>query len=138
MTGDVDAVEDIRQSTFMALYRKLESVVASGNVGGWLIKAAEKEIKHYQRKWSRKLQYEVGLDECKEVAVPPKETREAFLNLLPDWVDNRDRKILLWYYYDGYSLAEIAPKVGLTHKGLRVHVSRLFVKLRNSGIDWHF
>lgn len=137
MTGDVTAAEDIRQRTFEIFFKKMEEALEDGNVGGWLLTVAEQEVKHYRRKWARKFRFEVELEECAEVAAPPQETKESFLDCLPDWVDERDRKILGWYYYDGYSLSEIAPKVGLTYNGLRVHMSRLFVKLRECGIDWY-
>lgn len=137
MTGDTDAADDIRQDTFETFLSKMDEAHKADSIGGWLLGVMELEVLHYQRKWARRLQREVELEACEDVPAPPYETREDFLHCLPDWVDERDRKILLWYYYDGYSLGDIAPWVGLTYKSLRVHMSRLFVKLRESGTDWY-
>ncbi len=134
MTGDNDAAEDIRQSTFLVLHKKLEKAIRSGNVGSWLLTVVKQNVQHYKRTWARKFQYEVGLEQCAEIAARPSETKEDFLACLPDWVTKRDQDILVWYYYENLSLQEIAPKVHLTYGGMRVHMTRLMAKLRKSGV----
>ncbi len=134
LTGDVDAAEDIRQKTFLTLHTKLKKVLKHPKPDGWLVKTAFHYIKHYKRERAYRLMHETSLELAERMAAPqPVNEVEEFLDDLPDWVGETDKKMLLGYYCYGYTLREISGMIGLTYGSTRIHMSRLIQKLRERG-----
>ncbi len=134
LTGDADASDDIVQKTFLTLHTKIVEVLNHSNPKGWLFQTAHYYILHYQREQAHKGKYEVPLELAEQIAAPTQVNELGeFLDSLPDWVDDMDRKLLVLYYYYGYTLLEIAEKVGLAYGALRSRMARLLKKLAEYG-----
>lgn len=135
LTGNQDAAEDIRQETFLALHAKLGRLLNHPDLEGWLYKAAYHFVQHYWRENKNKAQREEPFDEIAEqIPAPPSSGSEKeFIDLLPIWVNSTDAKLLVLYYYYGYSLRDIAERTGISYAGVRDRLARLRQKLREYG-----
>lgn len=134
LTGDADEAEDIVQKTFLTLYTKIKMVLDHPNPKGWLFQTAHYYILHYRREQARKAQREVPIEVAEQIAAPPQgNDLGEFLDSLPEWVSEMDRKMLALYYYYGYSLHEVSEKLGITYGAIRGRMARLLKKLAEYG-----
>lgn len=133
LTGDADAAEDITQKTLLTLHTKLVTVLDHPNPKGWIMQTVHFYVMHHKREQARRAQHEVPIELAEQVAAPQQgNDLESFADSLPEWVCDIDREILTLYYYYGYTLREIAGRVGLTYGGVRNRLSRLLQKLSGS------
>lgn len=135
-TGSREAAEDIRQKTFLTLHTKLEQVLDHPKPKGWLFQTMYHFIQSYWREQAYRAEHEVVFEDTEQVPARQSvdELRE-FLDSLPPWLSDTERKMLTLYYYYGYSLREISTKLGVTYTAIRARMSRLHAKLRKQGWD---
>lgn len=134
LTGDVDAAEDIRQKTFLTLHTKLRKVLNHPTPDGWLTQTVHYYAKHYKRERTYNLNHEVPIEVAEQVEAPqPIDELQEFVDSLPVWVKDIERKMLVLYYYYCYSLREIADTLGLTYGATRARMARLHTKLSEQG-----
>lgn len=135
LTGDEEAAKDIRQKTFLTLHIKMKKVLRHPSPKGWLFKTVHYFAKHYEREQRYTENHEVPIEVAEQIESPlPKDELEEFLESLPDWVDEKQKKMLLLYHFYGYSLREISGMLGLTYGAVRAQMARLHAKLREHGL----
>lgn len=133
-TGDREAAEDIRQKTFLTLHTKLDQVLDHPKPEGWLIQTMRYFVLSYWREEAYRMEHEVVIEV--EEQIPARQTVDEigeFLDSLPSWVNDTERKMLTLYYCGGYPLREISAKLGVTYPAVRARMSRLHAKLRERG-----
>lgn len=131
--GDHPATEDIIQEVFIALLFHFDEFDpghpdSAKRVKAWLFNVADNKVLHYWRKNQRVLDMEVSLelvpDLMDELAVP-----DGAKPSLPNWLSPEDKQ-LLFLKCSGYSLQEIAPRLGITYGACRMRSIRLTDKLK--------
>lgn len=134
LTGDEEAAKDIRQKTFLTLHIKLKKVLSHPSPEGWLLKTVHYFAKHYEREQRYIGNHEVPIEVAEQIESPqPIDELEEFLESLPDWVKEKQKKLLVLYHFYGYSLREISGMLGLTYGAVRAQMARLHAKLREHG-----
>lgn len=135
-TGDEEAAEDIRAKTFLTLHKKFTTVLNHPSPVGWLKQTALYFAKHYQREMAQKLSREAPFELAEQVAASQSGRElEDFLDILPKWLKDIDREMLVLYFYYGYTLREIGYKLNLTHGAARNRMARLLQRLREEGFS---
>lgn len=119
-TGNRYDAEDVMQETFLTLLRKgPDRFDGEDHARAWLLRvAAQRAADHFRRVGRRK---ETVLEEAGDTAAPAEdrgETLEAVLALPAEL-----RLPVHLYYYEGYSVAEIAGLLGKSQGAVK---SRLF------------
>lgn len=121
-------IEDVAQDTFVAAWRKLGTYKAKAPFEHWLTRVCLNCC--YERLRKRKpaeQPFQLGLDPA--VPAPAPEARlevERLLQTLPP----QDRFILLLLDGEGWSVAEIAQRLGWTRTNVKVRAHRARKKLR--------
>jgi len=131
--GDHSDTEDIAQDVFIAFLFHFDEFIPehpnnSKQVRAWLFRVADNKVLHYWRKNQRVLDMEVStelLPDLIDEMASPDETKPS----LPDWLSAEDKQ-LLYLKYSGYSLQEIAPRLGITYGACRMRSTRLTDKLK--------
>lgn len=126
-TGSRADTEDITQEVFIALLFHLNEFVPKypGNeklIRTWLFRVADNKLLHYWRD-QKLLDTEISTELLPEL----EDTRPSPENvelLLPDWLAPEDKRLLYWKYC-GYSLKEIAARLGITYGACRMRSVRL-------------
>lgn len=132
----VDLVGDLVQEVFLAAWENLQTFRGESSLRSWLLGIARHKVEDYYRRRLRDLQLQQEDD-----AVPPNEpespvdldevlakdqtglsTREILAGLPEIY-----RLILLWRYWEGRSLREIATQTGRTEKA----IERLLARARD-------
>lgn len=137
--GDEYDADDLTQKTFITLYAAL-ILEPIDNPWNWLLRTAGNHLLHYKRTKARQKNHEVFLEDVMGEAMeleapPPSASRLDFISSLPDCINSKDKELLALYYFDGFSLREVAAQGGYTYGGFRVHLSGLLRKLRQGGPD---
>lgn len=134
LTGDEEAAKDIRQKTFLTLHIKLKKVLAHPSPEGWLFKTVHNFVMDYQREQAYRGKHEADYELAEQMSAPqPVNEVKEFLECLPPWVTKKQKEMLTLYYCYGYTMREIADKLGLTYDALRARMVRLHAKLREYG-----
>ena len=129
--GDPDAVEDVVQESFLALWRQ-ETPVTS--VKSWLYSAVRNRSIDMLRRAGRKESLPsdqdgfISDDEAEE-----RSALEARLWTAVDSLSEMRRKCLLLAKRDGLSYKEIADELNLSEHTVRNHISRALETLREGG-----
>lgn len=109
-----EAADDIVQDAFLALVNKLDMVKNHPNPEGWLIQASKYLILQYLEVADKQSELEIPLEsDSGEINTPPTYMPSSPLaEVLPPELNERDRKLLIWFYEDRLSYQEIADKLG--------------------------
>lgn len=140
LTGDEEAAKDIGQKTFLTLHLKLRKVLNHPAPEGWLIQTVHYYVNNYKRDQAYRMRHEAPIELAEELpASRPVDEVKEFLEILPDWVKEKnrekDKEMLVLYYCYRYSLREIASKLGITYNAVRARMTRIHSKLRESGFN---
>ena len=121
--------EDVVQDTFLKLIQSKQEFADGEHIRKWLIRVAVNECKNiWKSYWKRnvisldKLEYEhesAGTEEQQELL-------QAVMSLSPKY-----RIVVHLYYYEGYSVAEIAGITGKREGTIKSHLSRARALLRD-------
>lgn len=116
--------EDIAQDVFVAMLKKMP-FKSEEHLKAWLIRVAINKSKNYLKSARKKV---LSLDENIDVAGPPLKEDDGLeeLKLLPEF----DRSVIYLYYYEGYSVREIAKMTGKSANSINIRLSRSREKLK--------
>lgn len=116
--------EDISQDAFLKLYTSKESFACDENVKAWLIRVTVNLCKNLLKSSWRKNRAESFAE---EISPPPDELHidEYIARLKPEY-----SSVLYLFYYEGYSVKEIAEICRLTSVAVRTRLSRGRDKLK--------
>ncbi len=131
-TGSRSDAEDIIQEVFIALLFHLNGFAAeypdnAKQIRSWLFRVADNKLLHYWRD-QKLLDTEVSIELLPDLTDPRTDPESAWFSL-PDWLDPEDKR-LLYLKYSGYSLREIAARLGITYGACRMRSSRLADSLK--------
>lgn len=132
-TGDDSDTEDIVQDVFIAFLFHFDEFIPeypnnSKQVMAWLFRVAGNKVLHYWRKNQKILDTEISTELLPELIDQQAAFGETDLSL-PDWLSPEDKR-LIFLKYSGYSLREIAPRLGITYGACRMRSARLAEKLK--------
>ena len=116
--------EDISQEAFLKLYISKEIFASDENVKAWLIRVTANLCKNLLKTSWRKNRSESFTEEA---SPPPDKARidEYIARLKPEY-----SSVLYLFYYEGYSVKEIAEICRLTSVAVRTRLSRGRDKLK--------
>jgi RNA polymerase sigma-70 factor (ECF subfamily) len=112
-----DAVEDVLQETFIAVWKSARSFKGEGEVGAWLWGIARRQAAMWHRKHGRtEAETELSLDMpgTEDVAITASsrtDLERALTVLGPEGNEHREMVRLLWQ--EGHSVAEVALRLGI-------------------------
>lgn len=133
-----DLVEDIVQEIFLAAWQNLDKFRGDSSLRGWVLGIARHKVEDYYRIRMRELQIEEGDEVSCEDTVSfhdlekSLETRQASemaretLAGLPETYG----LILLWRYWSGRSLRQIANETGRTEKAIERLLARARIEFK--------
>ena len=129
--GDPDAVEDVVQESFTALWRQEKAVA---NVKAWLYSAVRNRSIDLLRRAGKTEPLPTDLDgPISDDEAENRSALEARLWTAVDALPEMRRKCLLLAKRDGLSYKEIAEELTLSEHTVRNHISRALETLREGG-----
>lgn len=131
-TGGRGDTDDIMQEVFIVLLFRLNDFAAEYPdnekiIRAWLFGVADNKLRHYWRDQKR-LDAEISTELLPELADTHPDSESIDL-LLPDWLGPEDKRLIYWKYC-GYSLKEIAARLGITYGACRMRSVRLADSLK--------
>lgn len=126
--ADTEDSKDCMQNVFLRFYKHQDSFKEEEHIKAWLIRVAINESKRILKLNSRKS--EVSLDEiANKVFKEDTESKELFKEVMK--LDKKYRTVVFLYYYEGYSLKEIADILRRNPATVRTQLSRARELLKN-------
>ena len=124
MKNPADA-EDVLQEVFLKRLYRAPDFQTTEHERRWLFRVALNQCKD---EWKKRNRADIPLDAAILVAVPPEE-REVLEQVaaLPEKL----RTVIHLYYYEGYTLEEIASLLGVTVSAVKMRMKRGRDALRN-------
>ncbi len=113
--------EDVCQDTFLAYYRADAEFASEEHVKAWLLRTAINKARNVVRAfWRRKKE---NLDDYSDAAaVQPKEDNDLVREVLK--LPDRCRTVIHLYYYEDYSVREIAGILGISENTVKSQLHR--------------
>lgn len=122
-TRNRSEAEDITQDVFVAMLKKIP-FKSEEHLKAWLIRVAINKSINYLKSNRKKV---LSLDENIDVATEHSESGEMEELLeLPEF----DRSVIYLYYYEGYSIKEIAKITGKSANSINIRLFRAREKLK--------
>jgi RNA polymerase sigma-70 factor (ECF subfamily) len=123
-----DAVEDVLQETFIAVWRNAGSYRGEGAVGAWIWGIAARQVALWARKHRRSLPEfgPVPAEDPAEQAIRRVDLDDALQKLGPE--DGAQRELVRLVYVEGYSIADAAGRFKIpagTVKSRLHHIRRV-------------
>lgn len=113
--------DDIVQETFLQYYLTKQKFESEQHIRAWLIRVAINKAKNVTRTFWR--QHKVSLEEYMETLVfEAPEDEELFETVMA--LPQKYRLVIHLYYYEEYSVHEIAAALKLTESNVKVRLSR--------------
>lgn len=126
--ADVEDSKDCMQNVFLRYYKHQNSFKEEEHIKAWLIRVAINESKRIYKLNSRKS--EVSLEEIgNKVFKEDVDSKDLFKEILK--LDQKYRTVIFLYYYEGYSLKEIADILRKNPATVRTRISRAREILKN-------
>ena len=124
--GNRQDAEDAVQNTFIKFFYKSPDFDNEKSELAWLIRVAINACKDFQKSfWQKKT---VGLAEAAELSVGIIEDAARLIDIFE--LSPKNRTDLQLYYYEGYSVAEIADILKISVNGVTSRLTRARQKLR--------
>lgn len=127
---DWSVAEDIVQDAFLKAYKSMDRYRGECSEKTWLIKIAINCCKDYRRSaWYRYVDKRVSAEALPVSSMQPSDEHialtTAIMKLRPKYME-----AVLLYFYEGYSMKEIAEMLGITEAAVssRMHKARLKLK----------
>ncbi len=131
-TGDRGAAEEISQNVFVILAKKARTFMPSGPLGGWLHRTTLLECRNFIRQEKRRNRRIQAFREMKELeSSEPSPISEA-LSHLDEAIDKlsvSDRRMLIYRFFEGLSVREIARVTGKSEAASQRQSHRALEKL---------
>ncbi len=134
LLGDADLARDAVQETFVKAYQALPSFRGESSEKTWLMRIAM-NVCHDMRRgsWFRIMDRRVSLEDLPEPSYSPRDEESAMMSAILS-LPEKDRRIILLYYYHNMTLQEIADTFGISQpavsKGLKRAQARLQAMLK--------
>ncbi len=116
--------EDIMQEVFLKLYTARKEFSSSEHVKAWLIRVtvniAKNELKAHRRKNT----------ELIDEALPSSISDNTELHEALQELGEEHRIVVYLYYYEGYSVREIAKLLGISEDNVKTRLKRARAKLK--------
>jgi RNA polymerase sigma factor (sigma-70 family) len=128
-----DLAEDVTQAAFIVLARRAPSLRDGTSVAGFLHQTAVYAAKNALRGEQRRRRHEAQAARPAGVthADPPQEPpAAAAIDRALLRVRDPDRQLLLLHYFDGFTIAEAAAKLSISHEAARKRLHRALARLR--------
>lgn len=124
--GNKQDAEDALQNTFIKYYYKYPGYPDKNAEKAWLIRVAVNCCKDFQKSfWQRKT---VGLDETADITSGLIEDAVRLIDLFE--LSAKNRTVLELFYYEGYSINEIAGILKISVNSVTSRLSRARKKLK--------
>lgn len=120
--GDRELAEDLMQDTFMVLLAKRHETETYENPDAYLVKVLRNRIGSEIQKAERK---RVEPLEEKHTPFMAVEDRETMDEILPNWLTEQERQLLIWRAEEGRSMQEIAVLLGCSEHACHMKMYRL-------------
>lgn len=133
---DRDAVEDVVQEVFLIAWRRMKSFRGDSSLGTWLIGITINQCRAQRRrsllrlKWLREA-FATG-NSSQPIADGPaageetsQQVRDAVARLPP-----RDREVIVLFYLEALSVAQIAQLLGVKNNAIEVRLHRARTRLK--------
>lgn len=124
--GNKQDAEDALQNTFIKYYYKAPEFSDANAEKAWLIRVAVNCCKDFQKSFWQK--NTVGLDETAEMTTGAIEDAVKLIDLFE--LSPKNRVVLDLYYYEGYSVNEIAKILKITPNSVTSRLTRARKKLK--------
>ena len=128
---DYPTAEDAVQETFLKAIKSIDSFREASSEKTWLIRIAINCCRDYQRSaWNRHIDSHLSIDRFPYLpSAPPSDEHfaltAAIMKLKPKY-----KEVVLLYFYEGYSLKEIATMLDLTEGAVSIRITKAKMKLR--------
>ena len=129
---DRAAAEDAVQETFLKAFRSMDSFRGESSEKTWLIRIAVNCCRDYRRRaWYRYVDPRVSIDQLPVLSsAPPSEEHialtVAIMKLKPKYME-----AVLLYFYEGFSIREIAKMLDLTEAAVSARLRKAKQKLKD-------
>ena len=129
---DRAAAEDAVQETFLKAFRSMDSFRGESSEKTWLIRIAVNCCRDYRRSaWYRYIDPRVSIDQLPVLSsAPPSEEHialtVAIMKLKPKYME-----AVLLYFYEGFSIREIAKMLDLTEAAVSARLRKAKQKLKD-------
>ena len=121
-------IEDVAQETFLTAWRRLGTYRAKAPFEHWLTRVC---LNCCYERLRKKKRAEDSLDDQIDIEVPPNDPTAAIeVQRLLETLPPADRFVLLMLDGEGWSVAEIAERLGWTRVNVKVRAHRARKKLR--------
>ena len=128
--------DDIVQETFLQYYVTKKEFDSEAHIRAWLIRVAVNKAKNVNRSFWR--QHKVPLEEYMESLVFETQKEETLFETVMK-LPEKYRIVIHLFYYEDYSVAEIAGILRLTQGNVKVRLSRGRALLKNTlKEDWEY
>lgn len=121
--------QDIVQEVFIKFYRARNSFETEEHIKNWLIRVTINESLDILRKNKNKVlvgdEYINILPETSEADEKNEEIRRCVLSLKDSY-----KSVIILYYYDGYSIKEIANIFKVSENSIKIRLNRARTKLK--------
>lgn len=119
--------DDVTQEVFLRLYERDRAFESGEHLKNWLIRVAINQCKkHLRSPWRRTVPID---DYANTLPFESPESGEAFCAVMT--MEARYRTVLNLYYYEGYSIREIAGLLGISESTVGTRLARGRDRLRN-------
>lgn len=131
MIENKEECKDVVQQAFIQAYKKLDTWHGEC-FGGWITSIARNIALHHLRDKERacEVAFKENIDVLDDVY---DDEHEQSLQQLEDAIkllSTNDQQIIIWHYYEKYSLKEIAQKIGESENNVKVRIHRIRKSLK--------
>uniref|UniRef100_A0A7C3A927 RNA polymerase sigma factor n=1 Tax=Thermorudis sp. TaxID=1969470 RepID=A0A7C3A927_9BACT len=129
-----DAVEDVLQETFIGVWRNARTFKGDGEVSAWLWGIVRRQTAMWLRKHGRseaELDVDTRGEEDLAIAVSKKVDLERALATLGT-AGNEYRELVRLLWEEGYSVAEVASRLGIPEGTVKSRINRLRRRLQRA------
>lgn len=118
--------EDIVQNTFEKLWKRDEQFIDDEHIKRWLIRVTINDCNSlFRTAWKKRV---ISLDEVKELSFSTPEKSDVFYAL--EKLTLKEREIIHLYYYEEYSIKDIADIINLSQTAIQTRLYRARNKLK--------
>lgn len=136
--GDVALAEDAVQETFIKAFYHLDTFRGESDEKTWLMRIAINTCISINRKnWMRLLRHTVSLDSVGNACITDPYKDDTVINAVCN-LPNKLKQVVLLYYYQEMSVAEIADALGIPVPTAQSRLTRGRDKLRVVLKEWYF
>jgi RNA polymerase sigma-70 factor (ECF subfamily) len=131
--GDESLGREIVQSVMLAAAAKLKPVETEAHLWNWLALVARQKLGKARRQLQRDAVI-ISVPVLPEPAAPPvsSDILEEQLDAALRSLDEDDRRLLEWFYFDGLTQKQLAASLGASPKAISSRLERARAKLRES------